>query len=77
MFNPACLHCGARLIQHLGGLPISAMECSQRRRAMLAVWVARGHDEQMIRELVKGPFCIGPVEVMGSEALVSSKPRSR
>ncbi len=76
-FNPACLCCGARLIQHLGGLPVSRSECKTRRQAMLAVWVEHGHDEQRIRALVKGKLCIGPDEVTALEHLPSAKPRSR
>jgi len=57
-FNPACLCCGVRLIQHLGTLPISNTECSQRRRAVLDEWVAIGHNEAAMRQLVKGLPCI-------------------
>lgn len=64
LFNPACLYCGARVIQLLGGLPIRATECSQRRRAMLEVWVEYGHPEAKIRELAAGKLCIGPEEAM-------------
>ncbi len=60
MFNPACLHCGARLIQSLGLLPIPASECRDRRRAALALWLKQGHSEAVIRELVKGPLAIQP-----------------
>lgn len=60
MFDPACLHCGARLIQYLGRLPIPASECRQRRQAMLALWLKQGHSEAVIRELVKGPLAICP-----------------
>lgn len=60
MFDPACTHCGARVIQFLGRLPIPASECRQRRQAMLALWIKHGHDEAEIRELVKGPLAIQP-----------------
>lgn len=60
MFNPACLHCGARLIQSLGRLPIPASECRQRRQAMLAHWLKHGHSEAEIRALVKGPLAVQP-----------------
>lgn len=62
-FSPACLHCGARIIQHLGTLQIGRTECSQRRRAALANWLAWGHSEAEIRRLVKGPLAIAPVPV--------------
>lgn len=60
MFNPACLHCGARIIQRLGLMGLHPQECVQRRRAQLAVWVAHGHSEALIRKLVSGPTCIAP-----------------
>ena len=58
MFNPACLHCGVRLIQRLGLYPISHQECSKRRRMVLNDWMAQGHDEATMRDLVNGPTCI-------------------
>ena len=77
MFCPSCLPCGVRIIQRLGELPISQAECTQRRRAMLAVWVEWGHDEQQIRALVKGPLCTGLAEATASAPPTNSKPRSR
>ena len=53
LFDPLCLHCGARLIQQLGALQIPASECTERRKAVLADWVAQGHSEAEIRRLVK------------------------
>lgn len=58
MFNPACLHCGARIIQSFGALQIGPSERRTRRQAMLAEWVAHGHSEAQIRELAKGTLCI-------------------
>lgn len=60
LFNPACLHCGARLIQHLGTLPIPTADCVRRRRAVLADWMAHGHTEADLRALAKGPTAIAP-----------------
>ena len=62
MFTPACIYCGARLIQRIGLLPIPASECSERRSKVLADWVAHGHSEKQIRELVKGPLALGPAK---------------
>lgn len=75
LFCPSCLACGVRLIQLLGQLPITAMECSNRRRASLAVWTRWGHNEQQIRELVKGPLCIGPLN--GPDAPMEFASRSQ
>ncbi len=61
LFNPACLYCGARIIQHLGTLPISTSEIATRRRTNLADWVAHGHSEAQIRALAKGALCTGPL----------------
>lgn len=60
MFNPACIYCGARMIQTLGKLRIPASQCSARRTAALHAWMEYGHDEQQIRSMVKGPLAIGP-----------------
>lgn len=61
-FNPACLHCGARIIQHLGKLNIGQSECTRRRRESLADWLAYGHNESEIRKLAKGALCVAPAE---------------
>lgn len=71
MFCPSCLACGVRLIQRLGQLPIASSECSARRKAALAVWVQWGHSEAQIRELVKGPLCIGPLTIAAPTGLVA------
>lgn len=60
LFNPACLYCGARMLQRLGRLSIPLSECTQRRREALAVWVKRGHSEPEIRRLYKGPPALQP-----------------
>ena len=60
MFCPSCIHCGARLIQRLALRDISNAECTSRRKAVLADWVAWGHSEAEIRQLVKGPPAIAP-----------------
>ena len=61
MFCPSCLYCGARLIQLLGKQPMPEHECIQRRRQALADWMAHGHSEEVIRELVRGPLAIAPL----------------
>ena len=75
MFNPACIWCGARVIQQLGSLPIAQSECSHRRRAMLAVWTQWGHDEMEIRKLAKGSMALGPEPSTASER--QTPPRRR
>jgi len=60
-FDPACLWCGARIIQHLGTLPMPASECTSRRRANLQIWLAHGHSETQIRTLAKGPLSLAPL----------------
>lgn len=62
MHNPACLHCGARLIQRIGKYQIPVSEATTRRRAVLADWMAHGHDEAQLRALVKGPLAVEPIE---------------
>lgn len=52
-FDPACLHCGARLIQQLGKLQIPPTKIKARRAQVLADWLALGHDETTLRALAK------------------------
>lgn len=73
MYNPACLWCGARLIQMIGRLPIAQREATARRKAVLADWVKQGHSEQEIRDLVKGPMAVEPVSTSRSPELPSEK----
>jgi len=54
LYNPACLWCGARIIQQIGRFQIPASESVQRRRDMLALWLKHGHSESEIRRLAKG-----------------------
>lgn len=61
-FNPACLHCGARYIQWLGRQRLPSAVVTARRREVLAAWLAHGHDEAEIRELIKGPMAVTPKE---------------
>jgi hypothetical protein len=68
MFNPACLHCGVRIIQSIGTLQIAASEASKRRTAQLKDWVAFGHSEAEIRRLVKGPLAIAPQPASSAKA---------
>jgi hypothetical protein len=59
-FNPACLYCGARLIQHMGLLPIAASECKLRRQTVLRDWLSYGHHEAELRALLNGPPALAP-----------------
>ena len=77
-FNPACLHCGARMIQHLGTLPIAPSAITQRRRQVLLDWGEHGHSEQALRALAKGPLAIAPqTEPSGPVALSASVPQAK
>lgn len=51
MFDPRCLYCGGRLLQRIGKLPIMHSHIAQRRKVVLADWVAMGHAEQELRDL--------------------------
>lgn len=61
MYDPVCIHCGARLIQAIGKLPLMPSHIKQRRQAVLADWKALGHDEAELRALVAGPPAYAPV----------------
>lgn len=59
--SPQCLYCTARLIQRIGKLRTPTSDgITARRRVVLADAVAWGHDEALIRKLVKGPICYQP-----------------
>lgn len=73
-YSPACIWCGARLIQRLALRDISNAECTTRRKAVLADWVAWGHKEAEIRELVKGPPSLQPLPEPIENA---SKPKTK
>jgi len=62
MHNPACIFCGSRLIQKIGKYPVAISEATERRRVVLADWVAAGHNEAQLRALCKGPLAIEPIE---------------
>jgi hypothetical protein len=65
LFDLACLHCGARLIYRLGKLARPREELTERRRRVLADWVAWGHAEAQLRALAKdGPAFAQPPEAM-------------
>ena len=54
LFNPACLHCGARYIQwiqRMSGRPAEARKRECRR--VLERWLAHFHDEAELRALAK------------------------
>lgn len=74
-FSPACLYCGARIIQQLGTLPILPAQIAARRRENLALWVSHGHSEQSLRLLVKGCHCVGPAAALEPVPLSLKKPR--
>lgn len=60
--NRRCVYCAARLIQAIGKLQIPREDISRRRTVILQESVAAGHREARIRELVKGPLALEPVE---------------
>ncbi len=61
-FDPRCLWCGARLINRIGRLKgRTDAELTQRRRSVLADWMAAGHAEVELRELARGPMAVAPV----------------
>ncbi len=59
---PTCVYCGARLIQKIQKLPISAEDKRTRCRQVLADWLAFGHNELQLRALAKGPVPLQPTD---------------
>ena len=57
-----CIYCAARLIQVIGKRNAPRDQLSAERAKELKESVERGLDEQRIRELVKGPLALEPLE---------------
>jgi hypothetical protein len=74
-FSPTCLWCGARLIQAIGRLQIAVSQSVERRRKVLADWMAMGHAEQELRTLAKGPMPVEPLD-FGRDKPAASAPQS-
>lgn len=52
LFNPACLHCGARLIQtHQRRYGVTRDEKVAACRKALSMWMQYGHSEAELRKL--------------------------
>lgn len=76
MYSPACLYCGARLIQAIGRLSIPVTQVQQRRRAVLSDWIAHGHAEAQLRALAAcQALAIGPVQSLESDRPAPKKSR--
>jgi len=75
LYNPACLWCGARIIQCATAWHQPAQTVAERRRHSLALWVAHGHSEEKIRALVKGSLAIEPVSPVPAAKDRSVKPQ--
>ena len=73
-FDPACLFCGARLIRRLSQFGLDRAALSERRRRVLADWMAYGHAESELRAWAKSPDCFAPD---GPEEKSESEPRSK
>lgn len=60
-----CLWCGARLIGSIDAIRgLTVERVRERKRKVLADWMAMGHSETAIRELAKGPPCFQPLELV-------------
>lgn len=63
LFDPACLWCGARLIQcirRLKGIR-PRDELTARCQVVIRDWVAYGHAESELRALCDGPMAVQPI----------------
>ncbi len=59
-YSPSCKYCGARLIKAIGKFKRPREEIADRRRAVLADWIAHGHNEDELRALAKTEMPIEP-----------------
>lgn len=62
------------MIQHIGTLPRQRQEVIDRRKKVLADWMAMGHEEQALRDLAKGPL---PLQPAGQDEPPASERPSR
>lgn len=76
MFNPACLHCGARLIGRIRNLPRPGAEIKARQSKVLEDWQALGHDRAEMLRLSRTECPVCPLPPSGSESPTPAKPRS-
>lgn len=75
-YDPACLWCGARLIQRWGAYRhLGREEIARRRRSTLTTWIKYGHSELELRRLAKGPAALAPDGPAPSGE--SARPRTR
>lgn len=77
LHNPACLHCGARLILNLGALRISADALASRRKAVLDDWTNHGHSREELRALAKEHQAKGTVPIGPASFGVSVSPNPK
>jgi hypothetical protein len=61
LFSPLCAFCGGRLIRQIGKLQRPREELTERRKRVLADWVAYGHSETDLRALAKSGPAFPPV----------------
>jgi hypothetical protein len=73
LYSPACLWCGARLINRLGSVLRPSSEITERRRRVLKDWMDHGHEELRLRTLAKGSDCFAPSGPVAP--VVSERPR--
>lgn len=73
MFNPACLWCGARLVQRIRNLPRPGAEIKARQSKVLEDWQAMGHDRSELLRLSRTECPVAPLD---SEPPTPTKPRS-
>lgn len=64
MHCPACVHCGARLIQkHQRQQGLTPAQRQDRSRAALSDWMACGHAEAQLRSLAKATaWAVAPAD---------------
>lgn len=78
-YDPACVHCGARLVQTIRGLRgiRPRDELVNRVKTVMDDWTAMGHDLQVLRDLISGPPALQPIGQAESSESASPKKAKR
>lgn len=77
LFDPACLHCGARYIQAIGACAIAKSEAQKWKTKVLNDWLRHGHPETALRALAASMApSLTPVGTGESEPPSKGKQRS-
>ncbi len=77
VFNPACIHCGARYVQSLHKLALRPAQIKDRVDHVLTVWGELGHPAKEILKLSKGDLPTEPLPQAAAPKANSKSTKAR